>query len=137
MLLEITNSLPLSLTVKRTYRDFLTSRGRTATSLTIPSRRTEFIMNAHPAKWETFNINRHTEVNDDPIDRNRISVYTDGSKKENLVGAAFIAYHEGKIIHSYKCRLPDVANSFDAETHAFKLALDYYQETNSKLELET
>ncbi|XP_035221861.1 uncharacterized protein LOC118194766 [Stegodyphus dumicola] len=56
----------------------------------------------------------------DPPEDNEIEAFTDGSKKDNRVGAAFVIYNNSQEITSKQIRLNDEATVFQAEVVALK-----------------
>lgn len=80
----------------------------------------------HPAKKRIpnckFSFTRH---NRNSSARHACEIYTDGSKMETGVGAAFVVYHHGTEVHSGLYKLPDYCSVFQAELLAVKQALQY------------
>lgn len=65
----------------------------------------------------------------------KIVYYTDGSKIESKVRAAYIKTVNGKIIRQEKRRLADDSSVFQAEVWAIKRALEDMQQHNEKADI--
>ena len=52
----------------------------------------------------------------------QFTIYTDGSKMGNRVGAGFVSYHQGRSCHEAAYRLPEFATVFQAEILAIREA---------------
>ncbi|GIX77305.1 uncharacterized protein CDAR_276451 [Caerostris darwini] len=60
-------------------------------------------------------------------------IYTDGSKMNNRVGGAFVAYDKGKEIFSHGFRLSDHETVFSAERMAIEAAIDFVINNNIQI----
>lgn len=79
----------------------------------------------HPAR-ETS----HFQVNTTPnthIPSNSITLYTDGSRTNTGVAAAFCVMEGGEVIHRWACRLGNNNTVYQAELYAILQALDWCQ----------
>ncbi|XP_035204469.1 uncharacterized protein LOC118179409 [Stegodyphus dumicola] len=79
-----------------------------------------------------------TKWDKDPPQGKDLETYTDGSKMENKVGAAFVAFLNNEEIHREQYRLNDEATVFQAEVLALKRALLWIdQRTENTLRIFT
>ncbi|XP_035229738.1 ribonuclease H-like [Stegodyphus dumicola] len=74
-------------------------------------------LHTHPAKISKIKWEK------DPPQGKDLETYTDGSKMENKVGAAFVAFLNNEEIYKEQYRLNDEATVFQAEVLALKRAL--------------
>ncbi|XP_035213931.1 uncharacterized protein LOC118187764 [Stegodyphus dumicola] len=115
--------LPLDLRAemeKQAYRLFHFKEDIRLGDLTIRAHEVEErlpALHTHPAKISTIKWEK------DPPQGKDLETYTDGSKMENKVGAAFVAYLNNEEIHKEQYRLNDEATVFQAEVLALKRAL--------------
>lgn len=78
-------------------------------------------LHLHPAD-RTFNI---AVLHENVVAE--MHIYTDGSKTEDGVGSAFVAFVNGKRIHEWSTSLNAEATVFQAELHAILTALEWLQ----------
>ena len=79
--------------------------------------------------WEKlYTVNQDSFKNEgEPIPA-QISIYTDGSKTEEHVGAGFVIYRQGNEIEINSTRLAEEITVYQAEVLAIKLAVDKFRE---------
>ena len=66
------------------------------------------------------------------VTRSEYTIYTDGSKIDNRVGAGAVIYHKNKIITKAQAQLPDSATVFQAELIGIKLGCEFFFENNEQ-----
>ncbi|XP_035209275.1 uncharacterized protein LOC118183782 [Stegodyphus dumicola] len=71
----------------------------------------------HPAEAKRIEWGKDPPMNKD------IEIFTDGSKMNNKVGAAWVAFQDSQEIHNERTRLNNDATVFQAEVHALRSAL--------------
>ncbi|XP_072937471.1 uncharacterized protein [Epargyreus clarus] len=81
----------------------------------------------HPAQriHISFDIINNQDELDERLPSDTIRVYTDGSKHDGLVGAAFVAYHPDGSMETRKLKLHSCCSVFQAELLAIQRALEY------------
>jgi ribonuclease HI len=61
-----------------------------------------------------------------------VSIYTDGSKTDQHVGAGMVAIKESREIHTESMRLNDDCTVFQAELCGIRMAIDWVQTKGRK-----
>lgn len=87
----------------------------------------------HPANKTGLTITKEEEESD-------YQIYTDGSKKEKEVGAAFLVFNScNKLVLSKQFKLPEYSSNYDAEIIAIKKAIEFMvnENGNNKYQLFT
>ncbi|XP_072940728.1 uncharacterized protein [Epargyreus clarus] len=81
----------------------------------------------HPAQriHISFDIINNQDELDERVPLDTTRVYTDGSKHDGLVGAAFVAYHPDGNMETRKLKLHSCCSVFQAELLAIQKALEY------------
>ena len=59
------------------------------------------------------------------IQKAETTIYTDGSKTDQGVGAGFVIYHKNRRIHAESIHMPDTSTVFQAEIEAISHACQY------------
>ena len=70
------------------------------------------------------------------IRRAETTVYTDGSKTEQGVGAGFVIFHKNKRIHVESIHMPNTSTVFQAEIEAINHACQYLLSIEQELDLK-
>ena len=90
-------------------------------------------MNLKTDKCKDIVWNKHYKVNTDSFDgkrkhvtRSEYTIYTDGSKIDNQVGAGAVIYHKNNLITTIKTKLPDTATVFQAELLGIKSGCEFF-----------
>ena len=83
----------------------------------------------HPSWYRDFSIKYYQEDNLPPT-----RVFTDGSKLEGHVGAAYVIMRRGQIVGGRDCRLPESCSVFQAELQAIFMACEDFSEINPESE---
>ena len=83
-------------------------------------------------RCDTTIYDRFTKINTDSFDGNpkhiqkaETTIYTDGSKTNDGVGAGFVIYHKNRRIHTESIHMPDTSTVFQAEIEAISHACQY------------
>lgn len=121
----LSNIPPVSLTIEKEIEVFqIFSQGKNFTW-----KNTAYTENQISSKYDLWEFHPATHVSfrfTDQETNANVKIYTDGSKNDENVGAALVAYNKtGQIINTQMYKLPPYSSSFEGEAIALTKAIEY------------